>query len=161
MTEWRDEIDQAIGAFETVADLAGDPIDRSGMVIEFLDAPHLPPARLPAGMMAIYGFWHDGRWLKIGKAGPRSNARYTTHHYGFNAPSTLAKSLRDDPAMGNVPAFDPGFPGSWIKANCCRINILLPATRNIELLNLLEAFLHLRLRPIYEGFASQRIVTST
>jgi len=42
-------------------------------------------------------------------------------------------------------------PGAWISAETHRVNILLSARREPELLALLEAFLHLRLRPRYEG----------
>lgn len=102
--------------------------------------------------MAVYGFWGDGRWLKIGKVGPNSNARYTSQHYiAGSALSTLAGSLAKDTAMNGVVGFDPRAPGVWIRASTHRVNILLPATRERALLSLLEAFLHLRLRPRYEG----------
>jgi hypothetical protein len=55
-------------------------------------APHIPVG-LPEGKMGIYTFWHDGRFLKIGRAGPKNNARFRSQHYGFKARSTLAKSL--------------------------------------------------------------------
>ena len=152
MSDWRDEVESALGLFVTVAELAGDPISEVEMVREYLDAPHRPPTRLPAGKMAIYGFWGDGGWLKVGKAGPKSNARYTSQHYNAgSARSTLARSLANDPRMRLVKGFDPQDSGAWIKANTHRVNILLPSRRRKELLALMEAFLHLRLRPRYEG----------
>ena len=115
-------------------------------------APQRPPARLPVGRMAVYGFWGDGVWLKIGKAGPNSNARYTSQHYNpGSAQSTLAASLAGDSHMLTVAGFDPHTPGAWIKASAHRVNILLPSQRRKELLSLLEAFLHLRWKPRYEG----------
>jgi hypothetical protein len=159
MTDWRADIDEALTDFETVAQLAGDPITKADITVEYLNAPHRSPTRLPAGQMAIYGFWHDGVWLKIGKAGPKSAARYTSQHYSpISAISTLARSLIGDPAMRGVAGFDPERSGDWIRANTCRVNLLLPANRSVELLSLLEAFLHLRLRPRYEGPVRSEIV---
>jgi hypothetical protein len=152
MTGWRDDIERALAAFTSVSELAGDPISRAEMEVEYLDAPHRPPTRLPVGRMAIYGFRGDGTWLKIGKAGPNSNARYTSQHYNLgSAQSTLAGSLANDPRMRTVAGFDPRSPGVWIKAATHRVNILLPSQRQAALLSLLEAFLHLQLRPRYEG----------
>jgi hypothetical protein len=152
MTGWRDEVEQALTDFEIVARLAGDPIFRAEIEVEYLDAPHRPPSRLPAGKMAVYGFWSDGDWLKVGKVGPNSNARYTSQHYNAeSAMSTLAGSLVNDPRMRTVAGFEPLAPGVWIKAATHRVSILLPAHRERALLSLLEAFLHLRLRPRYEG----------
>ncbi len=135
-----------------MAELAGDPIARDEIEIIYLPAPHTRPSRLPVGKMAAYGFWGNGRWLKIGKAGPNSNARYTSQHYiAGSAMSTLAGSLASDPHMTTVPGFDPQAPGAWIKAATHRVNILLPSHREKALLSLLEAFLHLRLKPRFEG----------
>jgi hypothetical protein len=102
--------------------------------------------------VAVYGFWHDGSWLKIGKAGIRSNARYVYQHYSVTgAQSTLAASLVTDSAMAHSAGFDATTVGAWIRASTCRVNILVPATWQPALLSLLEAFLHVRLRPRYEG----------
>jgi hypothetical protein len=152
MTSWREDVETGLIAFLTVAELAGDPIARGDLTIEYHDAPHRPPKQQPAGTMGVYGFWGDGRWLKIGKAGPQSGARYTSQHYNLgSAQSTLAGSLANDPHMLTIAEFDSQAPGTWIKAATHRINILMPASRQPALLSLLEAFLHLRLRPRYEG----------
>ena len=152
MTDWRVEVDDALADFATAAELAGDPISRADIKVEYLNAPHRPPSRLPAGMMAISGFWGNGVWLKIGKAGPKSSAHYTSQHYRpGRAQSSLAGSLANDPLMPSVGGFDQQAPGAWIRAAAHRVNILLPSTRRKELLSLLEAFLHQRLRPRYEG----------
>src|SRR5574341_509916 len=102
--------------------------------------------------MAIYGFWWDSNWLKIGQAGQKSAARYTSHHYNPNSSnSNLAKSLANNLQMAKVSRFDAQNPGKWIKAYTCRVNVLISADKGKELLSLLEAFLHVRLRPRYEG----------
>ncbi|BCS32691.1 hypothetical protein TBR22_A19130 [Luteitalea sp. TBR-22] len=101
--------------------------------------------------MAVYGFWGHGRWLKVGIAGPKSGARFCSQHYrAGSAPSTLAASLAADPEMAAIAGFDPADAGAWIKSATHRVNILMPTSEPRELLALLEAFLHLRLRPRYE-----------
>ena len=152
MSNWQTDITQALADFVTVAKIAGDPIQSSEITVEFLAAPHQPPSNIPAGKMAIYGFWWNGMWLKIGQAGPKSTARYINHHYNPNSSnSNLAKSLSHDLLMKGVPGFNIQSPSQWVKSATCRVNILIPAQRKKELLSLLEAFLHVRLHPRYEG----------
>jgi hypothetical protein len=148
--DWRAEAQVAAAAFHTVAEVGGAPLQPGELVVEALPAPHRPPSRLPAGTMAVYGFWGDGEWLKIGKAGANSGARYTSQHYNAgSASSTLAASLIKAPPAD--PSFAPNGCRDWICASTSRVNWLLPAARPRELLSLLEAFLHLRLRPRFEG----------
>jgi len=45
----------------------------------------------------------------------------------------------------------------WIREHTDRVNFILDAPLGVHVLNLLEAFLQCRLRPEFEGFASQRI----
>ncbi|WP_239492727.1 hypothetical protein [Luteitalea sp. TBR-22] len=52
--------------------------------------------------------------------------------------------------MAAIAGFDPADAGAWIKSATHRVNILMPTSEPRELLALLEAFLHLRLRPRYE-----------
>ena len=149
---WREQIMETLSDFEVVSELARNPITLTGDSIEFCPAPHCPPSRLPVGMMAVYGFWWNGEWLKIGKAGPNSNARYTSQHYNPNsARSTLAASLAGDIRMVGIPDFAGSTPGDWIKSATSRVNILLPTKSGNALLSLLEAFLHERFKPRYEG----------
>lgn len=152
MTAWREEVENAIISFMTVASLSGNPISRADFEVEYLPAPHCPPPRLPAGKMAVYGFWGDGVWLKIGMVGAKSKARFTSQHYNpGGARSTLAGSLAKDPHILTVSGFDPNVPGAWIKTATHRVNTPFSSHKRIKLLALLEAFLHLRLRPCYEG----------
>jgi hypothetical protein len=149
---WRTEIADALADFQGVAHLAAAPLAGDGLNIEYLPAPHRPPSSLPFGRMAIYGFWWDGSWLKIGKAGANSNARYVSQHYNpGSAMSTLAASLLADSGMASAAGLDAARPGDWIKAQCCRANILVPERLGKPFLSLLEAFLHVRLKPRYEG----------
>ena len=151
MNDWRKEMEEALAAFITVAELAGESIKLDDLQIEYWSAPHKAPSNLPAGKMAIYAFWWNDEWLKIGKAGPNSGPRYVSQHYTGSAISTLAGSLANDPRMQEVHGFDRQHLGEWIKRSTCRVNILVSSDRSKELLSLLETFLHVRLKPRYEG----------
>ena len=150
MSDWRTDIDGAIKDFISVAELARVKLNLDDFETEYIEAPHKSPSNLPNGKMAIYGFWLDGKWLKIGMVGPKSKARYTSQHYSQNAASsTLAKSLLNDNSMWNEKV-QPKNIGEWIKNNTNRVNILMDSEHGMMLLALLEAFLHFRLRPLYE-----------
>lgn len=143
--------------FRRVAELSGINLSSGEVTVESLSAPHRPPSRLPMGRMAVYVFCHQGRTLKVGKAGPNSEARYTSQHYNPNsAQSTLAASLlRGGDELG-IQGITKASVGVWIKANTDRYNFLLHSKHPIRLLTLLEAFLQCRLNPAFEGFGSQR-----
>jgi hypothetical protein len=87
----------AIEDFSVVAELAGILLSPHDIEIEKLPAPHKPPSRLPPGKMAVYVFHSGTTCLKVGKAGPKSQARYTSQHYNpKSAMSTLAASMLAD-----------------------------------------------------------------
>ncbi len=141
--------------FRSVARLAGVNLGTDDIGIEILPAPHRPPTRLPPGKMAVYVFCKGDRVLKIGKAGSKSQPRYTSQHYNpRSVSSTLAHSLLDDRETFGA-AIDEGNVKQWIKTHTGRINFLLDAGYGIAVLTLLEAFLQCRLKPRYEGFKSQ------
>lgn len=152
---WNPE--QTLADFATVARLAGVALAADDIRIEALSAPHAPPTRLPAGFMAVYIFAHGGDVLKVGKVGPKSQARYTSQHYNpGSAPSTLAASVIADADRLRLGDADRTGIGNWIRTNVDRVNILLPVHLGVPVLTLLESFLQCRLRPRYEGFRSQR-----
>ena len=148
---------QLANDFRQVAKLAGFSLAQGDLTIESLSAPHRPSTRLPAGKMAVYLFYHQGRVLKIGKVGPKSEARYTNQHYSPKAaPSTLAASLlKRGTEIGIREVNDPTV-GAWIRENTDRHNFLLDSDYPIRLLTLLESFLQCRLDPVFEGFRNQR-----
>ena len=75
--------------------------------------------------IAVYTFWYEGRFLKIGKAGPNSNARFLSQHYNpKSARSTLAASILMDENMQDIGITENNV-GDWIKNNCHRIDILI------------------------------------
>ncbi len=151
------DADKLIADFVRVAELAGLNIKQGNIKIENLPAPHIPPSTLPAGKMAVYVFQLGDQCLKVGKVGPKSQARYTTQHYSpKSSNSNLAKSvLKDKTAMG-ISDINEHTAGSWIKQNTGRINFVIPENVGISLLSLLEAFLQCRLKPCFEGFDTQK-----
>jgi len=150
---------ELIADFVKAAALAGIQIPAADIEFVELPAPHRPPSSLPPGKLAVYVFMHGNRCLKVGKAGPKSAARYCSQHYGANrAPSTLARSLIKA-QFGGSALLDEANIAAWIRANTDRINFLVPSNYGFAVLSLLEAFVQCRLKPEFEGFASQRAVT--
>lgn len=116
--------------------------------------PHQPEG-LPKTKMGVYMFEHNGTFLKIGKAGPRSMARFLSQHYSASsAQSTLAKSILKDDDFKSLSITSEDI-GDWIKTNCRRIDILIDENAGIFALNLIEALLHYIYIPKYEGTESQ------
>lgn len=106
--------------------------------------------------MGVYCFRYNGTFLKIGKAGLKSSPRFLSQHYNPNsAKSTLARSILDDQEMVNIGVTSENIK-DWIKQNCQRIDILIDGKTGIFTLELIEAILHYRYRPKYEGFKTQR-----
>jgi hypothetical protein len=143
-----------IKSFLKAAVLAGIQINPKKIEIRSLGCPHIPKT-LPAGKMGIYIFHHKKNCLKIGKAGVKSNARFSSQHYALGrAKSNLPKSLLLDTRMKNQGLSKNGI-GAWIRENTTRTDILLDESLGVWTLNFLEAFLHCRYRPIYEGYKGQ------
>ncbi len=107
--------------------------------------------------MAVYVFVWSGRCLKVGKVGPKSQARFTSQHYRpASSNSNLAKSLVAGHEKLGLSDITDSNVGAWIKGNVDRVNFLLSAECGIPTLTLLESFLQCRLNPFFEGFDSQR-----
>jgi hypothetical protein len=144
--------------FKQVAELAGVSLTDGDIRIEALPAPHRPPASLPKDCVAVYVFSLGSEFLKIGKAGSNSQARYTSQHYNpRSAPSTLANSLLSDMQAPSHGQADENAIGDWIKTHTDRVNFILNGNLGMPVLTLLEAFLQCRLHPRYEGFKSQNV----
>ena len=119
------------------------------IAFEFYEAPHSRPSPLLENQRAIYLFFREKEWLRIGQTG--YSQRFTSQHYGTKrAGSTFAKDI-----WRNKQEF--GFSGTeknigiWIMQNCGRANIRLPIGWPKEVSPLLESYLHYRLRPRFEG----------
>lgn len=150
-------LEEIISDFVQVSSLAGVPIPANKIIPQFLSAPHSPPKELTPGKMAIYIFFLGDQCLKVGKAGPKSQARYTTQHYNpKSSQSNLAKSILKEKERMGLANLDESNVGQWIKNRMDRINFLIDEERGIPLLSLLESFLQCRLKPKYEGFESQK-----
>lgn len=99
------------------------------------------------------------RCLKVGKAGPKSAARFCNQHYGVNrAPSTLAKSVIKSNLVAPNVTLTTDNVSDWLRTNTSRVNFLLPSRYGPAVLALLEVFVQCCLQPEFEGFASQRVV---
>jgi hypothetical protein len=88
----------------------------------------------------------------IDKLGPESAARYTSQHY--NAAS--AASIGAAPSRIGLDRLDEA--GVCLRAETDRVNILMPVRFGLPTLSLMEAFLHVRWKPIFEGRAETQIV---
>ena len=132
----------------------GKPLPAERYEVIDRGVPH-KPAGLPIGKMGIYTFLFEGQFLKIGKAGANSDARFRSQHYGFNAQSTLAKSIVSDSDMVSL-GINEANVGEWIKNNCRRIDVLIDSRLGIFALEFVEGLLHYIYEPKYEGFKSQR-----
>lgn len=138
-------------AFAQAAALAGIQIPISEIDVQFNSAPHRPPSSLPIGKMAVYVFMFGDRCLKVGKAGPKTAARFCNHHYGTNrAPSTLAKSLVKGQRTIGVRGLNDANVENWIRQHTARVNFIIPAKHGILALSLPEAFVQCRLKPAFE-----------
>ncbi len=156
-------IDQSglVETFLKIAKLARVDLPSSDVRSELLRAPHKRPSALPENSQAVYAFLLDGHCLKVGKAGPKTQARFTSQHYGMNAPSTLAKSILNHrkPVAALLPrerrhevdALDQESIGVWMERNTTRLHVFLPTRVGGLALSLLEAFIQCRLKPLFEG----------
>jgi hypothetical protein len=152
---------EIVEAFLQVANLAHVPVVESQVRYELLPAPHKHPTNLPPGLQAVYAFLVGDHCLKVGKAGPKTQARFTSQHYGMNAPSTLAKSILANrqylatilsgARRGEVDAINEATVGAWIERNTARLHVFLPSPLGALPLSLLEAFVQCRLNPTFEG----------
>ena len=152
---------EIIDAFLQVAQLAHVSIAITQVRYELLPAPHKRPSGLPPGSQAVYAFLLADRCLKVGKAGPKTQARSTSQHYGMNAPSTLARTIlahrQQLAAMlpaerrNEVEPLHETTVGAWIERSTTRLHVFLPAASGALTLALLEAFLQCHLNPVFEG----------
>ena len=121
------------------------------------------PTTLKMDEKGVYVFLTENYCFKVGKAGPKSQARWNSQHYNLDTstPSTFPKSI-----MQNLNRFKKFFPKNkhaeidelckqnikqWIKENVSRIEFVIFANEPKHALNLLEALVQFRLRPKYEG----------
>ncbi|MGC5328327.1 hypothetical protein [Brevibacillus sp. SYSU BS000544] len=143
---------------------SGDANDLSIIQHELLLAPHIPKS-LPVNKCAIYVFSISqfygeihpvgaNRILKVGKVGPKSNARFLSQHYNpKSAKSTLAGSIIRSKILWSFLGFeriDENSIKDWLLAFTDRDHFYLDE-KNINLLDDLEVYLRAHLGPVFEG----------
>ena len=143
--------------FLCIAKLGKIEVKSSLICIQRSKPKHKPASVLPKGKIAVYIFYIEDKCvLKVGKAGPKSGARYSYQHYGTpKKGSTLAKSLLADEDAKKEPRFTKEDVGNWIKEKTKRVNFLLDDKDYGSVLSLFEAFVQCRLNPVYEGPVNQ------
>ena len=146
--------DLLLSDFVTAATHGGIELAPDAIYTEILPMPHQPPSSLPKGKSAVYIFSTNHCVLKVGQAGPKSNARYTSQPYNpDSAQSTLASSLLKDQVRWQGHNLNEENVPDWIKKNTHRVNYLLNADvpKSKWVRTLLEAFVQCRFPPVYEG----------
>ena len=133
----------------------GKPMQGSQLEIIDRGIPHEQPKGKPSSKTGVYMFYNpkEGCFLKIGKVGLKSKARFCSQHYNFSikTKSSLANSLLSDENMVRKYNLSIENVGDWIKKNCRRIDILIDASLGPFANELIEASLHYRFNPKYEG----------
>lgn len=121
------------------------------------------PTSLQKGMCGVYAFMSGDCCFKVGKAGPKSKARWNSHHYNLDetTPSTMPKSIIKNRALfkrcfaeakhGEIDQLSKENIQQWIKDNMSRMEFLIKDQGDGLALNLLEALVQFRLKPIFEG----------
>lgn len=148
-----DDIRDTMNYIEDITRKLGYTLPSKFYYIEDAGCPH-KQSSLPKGYAAVYIFAYrletKYECLKIGKANANSNARFTSQHYGFSAPSTLAKSICNDYEFCQMGITRENVK-EWMLNNLYRINIFISADQGKAATELVEAVLHYRFRPRYEG----------
>lgn len=145
-------VSEALADFRKVAVLADAQFIADSITVEITPKPHRQPTGLPTGKMAVYAFFLNGQALKVGKVGPNSGPRYASQHYNAkSAMSNLARSILSNPAKVGATGIHESGSGDWIKRHSDRVNLLVPVSLGNPMLSLLESFLHVRWKPLFEG----------
>ena len=144
-----------------VATLAAVELPVAGVRLELLPAPHRPPGALPQGTQAVYAFLLGDGCLKVGKAGPKTQVRFTSQHYGCHAPGTLARTLLTYHSVAamllprerahELAGLTEASVGAWLAKNTSRLHLFMPAAAGGLVLTLMEGFMQCRLQPVFEG----------
>lgn len=148
VNEIRDYIDNLFQSIDSTQSSKGIEVINRGY-------PHVPVA-LPKNKVAVYMFRYKNQFLKIGKVGENSNARFQYQHYKpFSAQSTLAESILEDREM-KLEFLDDENVSEWILNNCGRIDIIIDSDTTKFKVDLIEAALHYKYQPKYEGCSTQK-----
>ena len=123
------------------------------------------PTPLSKDRHGVYVFYNENNCFKVGKAGPNSQARWSSNHYHVykTTRSSLAKSIlynKEKVKKYYQPVHYVGINRldntnikEWMKSNLSRIELTISYNSNELELNLLEAIALYKLKPIFEGKA--------
>ncbi len=121
------------------------------------------PTKLENNKKGVYVFIYGNYCFKVGKAGPKSQARWNSHHYNLDetTPSTLPKSIKRDTDRfkrffplekhQEIDSLNPNNVKDWIQNNISRIEFKISSDESDYALNFLESLIQFRLMPEYEG----------
>lgn len=153
---------EMIGDFVRAMNECGFDLSEGDIEYEAQSAPHTPHS-LPLNKCAVYVFSLQSTWrspagpnrvLKVGKAGPNSNARFQSQHYNpRSSQSNLSATLLNSGILWRylgIQSIDETDVGSWIKENMDRENFFLTA-HNKEILGDLEKYIRGVVGPVFEG----------
>lgn len=144
--------------------LKAQPERPVAITTESLPAPHRPYG-LPTGKAAVYVFSLSleagarcpagpNRVLKVGRAGPKSDARFRSQHYNpRSSGSNLAKQILRTKHLWRflgIGSLDESSVAEWIKSNTDRDHFFVDAPHAAVLIPL-EKFLRGRLGAVFEG----------
>lgn len=160
------EPEALVEQFVLAAAHAGLPNGPGNVQVQVLPAPHQPTA-LRHGCSAVYVFAlapkygascpaGPGRALKVGHAGPNSNARFQYQHYNGHASSTLAGSLVGLPVLWlylGISTLSREDAAEWIMDNTTRVDFFIRADADY-LRRPLEHFIRAYVGPVFEGSRS-------
>lgn len=148
-----DDIRHTMEYVEEITQKLGYAFPSKSYYIEDAGCPH-KLSSLPKGYAAVYVFVYRTEnkyeYLKIGKANVNSAARFTSQHYGFSTSSTLAKSICNDDEFRQI-GINKENVKEWMINNLHRINIFIGEEHGKAATELVEAILHYKFRPRYEG----------
>ena len=148
-----DDIRNTMEYIEDIAQKLGYILPPESYYIEDAGCPH-KQSSLPKGYAAVYIFAYkrDAKYeyLKIGKANANSAPRVKSQHYRFSARSTLAKSICNDDEFCRMGITQENVK-EWMLNNLYRVNIFISAEQGKAATELIEAILHYKFRPRYEG----------
>jgi len=128
----------------------------------YMSAPH-SPSTLQSGTCGVYVFMSGKHCFKVGKAGPKAKARWNSHHYNLDkkTPSTLPKTILKyreffmsyfpSEVQNEISGLCKSNIQAWMKNRMSRIEFLVGSECDGFALNLLEALVQYRLRPVFEG----------
>ncbi len=141
--------------FIQVSMIAGTPISENQIRHEVITPPH-NGLTLPSKNSVIYVFSlssNPALVLKVGKAGPKSGARFVSQHYlPGSCTSNVAKSVcveRHTWELLGISSINEETVGAWLRAYTDRDHFFIE--QGSLVLNLLECFLQCRLKPLFEG----------